>query len=247
MKANYPKFLVAGEDGLIVEFGEEIDPKVNSFVLKLEEILEKSDESGIIELVPTYRSLFILYNPMVTTFSDLVLKIERTLPQLKWGKKEARKLVHIPVAYGGEYGPDLIDVAKIHGLTETQVIEIHSGKEYLVYMLGFTPGFPYMGIVPREIATPRLESPRIRVPKGSVGIAEDQTGIYSIESPGGWRIIGRTPVEVFNPSRKPPFLLSPGDRVRFFPISFNQFENWSSSASFLKSQKIEKKNGDSLS
>jgi KipI family sensor histidine kinase inhibitor len=247
MSSDYPKFLLAGEDGLIVEFGDRIDPEVNSLVLRLAEILSESEMAEIVELVPTYCSLFISYNPMITTFSDLVKRVEKVLPLLKSRKEVMHKLVRIPVVYGGEYGPDLVDVAKMHGLTEREVIEIHTGKDYLVYMLGFTPGFPYMGVVPEEIATPRLKNPRLKVPKGSVGIAETQTGIYSMESPGGWRIIGRTPIEVFNPFRKPPFLLSPGDGVRFFPISFNQFEKWAPTADLPQDQKIEKKDGDSFS
>lgn len=226
MNLEYPRYLKAGEDGLVVEFGDSIDPEINFWVLKLEEILEESQILGIEELIPTYRSLFVSYNPLILSFWELQEKIKELIPFLQGGRVRAHKLVRIPVAYGGEYGPDLEDVAKMHGLTEKEVIDIHTGKEYLVYMLGFTPGFPYMGVVPAEIATPRLENPRVKVSRGSVGIAESQTGIYPLESPGGWRIIGRTPIEIFNPIRKPPFLLSPGDRVRFFAISLDQFEEF---------------------
>jgi inhibitor of KinA len=130
--------------------------------------------------------------------------------------------ITIPVVYGGDYGPDLGYVAKFHGLSEEQVVKLHSEREYTVYMMGFVAGFPYLGEVSDEIATPRLETPRLKVPAGSVGIAEKQTGIYPCEAPGGWRIIGRTPIKLFNPLREPSAMLKPGDKVKFKPISIKE-------------------------
>jgi inhibitor of KinA len=132
--------------------------------------------------------------------------------------------VRVPVVYGGEYGPDLNHVARFHKLTEEQVVRLHSESEYRVYMIGFVAGFPYLGAVPDEIATPRLETPRLKVPAGSVGIAEKQTGIYPCEAPGGWQIIGRTPLELFDSLRQPPALVEPGDIVKFGPISEEEFK-----------------------
>ncbi|MEM4479759.1 MAG: 5-oxoprolinase subunit PxpB [Candidatus Bathyarchaeia archaeon] len=140
-------------------------------------------------------------------------------------EEKGRKFI-IPVVYGGVYGPDLKDVAEYHGLTEDQVIEVHSGRFYRVYMIGFVAGFPYLGEVSEEIATPRLETPRPKVPAGSVGIADKQTGIYPCEAPGGWRIIGRTPLKLFDPNWQPPALLRPGDIVKFTPISEEEFKEF---------------------
>ena len=138
------------------------------------------------------------------------------------GEGEGRKIV-VPVVYGGEYGPDLGSVARYHGLLEEQVVKLHSEREYRVYMIGFVAGFPYLGEVPDEIATPRLGTPRLKVPAGSVGIAEKQTGVYPCEAPGGWRIIGRTPLKLFDSVRQPPALLESGDVVRFEAISEERF------------------------
>ncbi len=223
MKSSFcssARYLPFGDSALIVEFGDVIDLAVNNKVIALNDALSNVGIKGIEELVPTYRSLLIRYNPDKITYKQLVLRvkeIEKTLEK-RTIKIEGRKLV-VPVAYGGVYGPDLGYVAQYHGLTEEQVIKIHSGKDYGVYTIGFVAGFPYLGDVPEEIATPRLENPRLKVPAGSVGIAERQTGIYPCEAPGGWRIIGRTPIKLFDSQRQPPALLKPGDIVKFEPIS----------------------------
>ncbi len=219
------RYLPFGDSALLVEFGDTISLEVNSKVIALNEAIQKTEILGIEELVPTYRSLLIRYNALKTTYEQLLFHIknlERTLSKIsieKVGKK-----ITIPVAYGGEYGPDLSYVAEFHRLSEKQVIKLHSEREYRVYMIGFVAGFPYLGEVPKEIATPRLETPRLKVPAGSVGIAENQTGIYPCEAPGGWRIIGRTPFKLFNPLQQPPALLKPGDRIKFKPISKSEFE-----------------------
>lgn len=174
--------------------------------------------------MPAYRSLTVTYDPEKVGYDDLVTKIKNleATSKARASERKTRRIV-IPVVYGDDFGPDLIQVAQYHNLKEPQVIEIHSRNEYLVYMIGFIAGFPYLGKLPDEIVTPRLETPRLRVPQGSVGIAEDQTGIYPRQAPGGWQIIGRTPTKLFDPLWQPPALLQPGDYVKFKPISSGEF------------------------
>jgi len=214
-----------GDTALVVELGNAISLEANSKVLALNEAVLKAKIEGIEEIVTTYRSLLIRYNPLKTTYEQLAFHIKDIAQVLEKKSLEIEgKKIIVPVAYGGEYGPDLSYVAKHHGLSEGQVVKLHSGREYRVYMIGFVAGFPYLGEVPDEIATPRLETPRLKVPAGSVGIAEKQTGIYPCEAPGGWRVIGRTPVKIFDPQQEPPALIKPGDRVKFKPISKKEFE-----------------------
>jgi len=219
------RYLPFGDSALLIEFGDVISLEANRKVIALNEAILKATIHGVEELVPTYRSLLVRYNPLKTTYEQLVFTIkdiENTLEGLRV-EVEGRKII-IPVAYGGEYGPDLTYVAQHHGLIEEQVVNLHSEREYRVYMIGFVAGFPYLGEVPDEIATPRLETPRLKVPAGSVGIAGKQTGIYPCEAPGGWRIIGRTPIKLFNPLQQPPALLKTGDTVKFKPISEKEFK-----------------------
>jgi inhibitor of KinA len=221
-----PRYLPFGDNALLVEFGDKISLEINRRVIMLDDVVRKAAIRGIEELVPTYRSLLIRYNPLETSYEQLVFRIkdlEKMLEPKAAGKK-SRKVV-VPVVYGGEYGPDLGYVAKHHGLTEEQVIKLHSMREYRVYMIGFVAGFPYLGEVANEIATPRLETPRLKVPAGSVGIAEKQTGIYPCEAPGGWQIVGRTPIRLFDPDHQPPSLLEPGDTVKFKPVSKKEFKS----------------------
>jgi len=219
------RYLPFGDSALLIEFGDIISLEVNRKVIALSETILKADIQGVEELVPTYRSLLVRFNPLNISYEKLVFRIrdiEKTLKE-STTKIEGRRIV-IPVAYGGSYGPDLTYVAHYHGLTEEQVVKLHSEREYMIYMIGFVAGFPYLGEVPDEIATPRLEKPRLKVPAGSVGIAEKQTGIYPCEAPGGWRIIGRTPIKLFDPLRQPPTLLKPGNTVKFKQISEKEFQ-----------------------
>jgi len=218
------RYMPFGDNGLLIEFGDVISLEVNRRVIALSEAIIGAKIQGVEELVPTYRSLLVRYNASKISYEQLVFRIkdvEKTMEEQSM-EKVGRKII-IPVVYGGEYGPDLTDVARFHGLTEEQVVKIHSGREYRVYMVGFVAGFPYLGEVADEIATPRLETPRLKVPAGSVGIAEKQTGIYPCEAPGGWRIIGRTLLRLFNPLQQPPVLLQLGDIVKFKPISEKEF------------------------
>jgi KipI family sensor histidine kinase inhibitor len=228
MKTDFYKstrYLPFGDSALIVEFGDTINAAINRKVIALSETIEKAGIKGIKELVPTYRSLLIRYNPAETTYQQLISSIEKFEKALEETPLEAKKeRIVIPIVYGGVYGPDLSYVAEYHGLTEEKVVKLHSEREYRVYMIGFVAGFPYLGDVSDEIATPRLETPRLKVPAGSVGIAEKQTGIYPCEAPGGWRIIGRTPIKLFDPLWQPPALLKPGDTVKFKPISEEEFQ-----------------------
>ncbi|MCS7364102.1 MAG: 5-oxoprolinase subunit PxpB [archaeon GB-1867-035] len=228
----YSKFKVKmmGETAILIEVADEISREANSYVLALKKKLEEKMEKlkGIWELVPAYTTLLVNYDPKMISVENLIGLINEIEDELKSEVVEEvigkRRIIEIPVAYGGEFGPDLEFIAEYSGLSIEEVIKIHSSQTYLVYMIGFTPGFTYMGEVPDIIAVPRLEKPRLRVPAGSVGIAGKQTGIYPIESPGGWRIIGRTPLKLFDPTSPKPTLLNAGDLVKFKPISKEEYE-----------------------
>ena len=219
--AKYASF---GDKAIRVEFGSIVSPEINARVHALHDAISNSKLSGVCECVPAYRSLTIIYDPEKAEYDDLVSKFKLLEAALgaRTFERKARRMV-IPVVYGGEFGPDLERVSQHHNLKENEVVDIHSHKEYLVYMIGFIAGFPYLGKLPDEIATPRLETPRLRVSQGSVGIAEDQTGIYPRQAPGGWQIIGRTPMKLFDPAWQPPALLQPGDYVKFKAISSEEF------------------------
>jgi KipI family sensor histidine kinase inhibitor len=220
-----PRFLPLGDTGLVVEFGDdEISDAANAAVLALRAAIETHPPAGLRETVPTYRSLLVVYDPLVTPVRDLRAAVRDRLAASDPARLPDGRLLKIPTAYGGAYGPDLAGVAAETGLTESQVVAAHTGAVYRVYMIGFTPGFPYMGTLPPPIRVPRLASPRTRVPVRSVAMAGQQTGIYPTDSPGGWRLIGRTPLRIYDPWRANPFLLDAGDRVRYVPISAAEYE-----------------------
>ena len=212
-----PKFLPAGDRAMVVELGDSISPETNRRVHGLVRALEGRALPEIVDLVPTYRSLLVLYNPLLASFDGLREMVASLDDDTADAGKEAPNVVEVPTVYGGAHGPDLDFVAEHNGLSPEEVVEIHSGADYPVYMLGFTPGFPYLGGLSEKLHTPRLATPRTVTPGGSVGIAEAQTGVYPVQSPGGWRIIGRTPLALFDPEREPPSLLNAGDVVRFVP------------------------------
>jgi len=219
------RMLVAGEQGLVVEFGNAIDPAVNARVHRLARALAARGLEGVIETVPTYRSLLVLFDPLALPRERLASEVEGLLafPAGEEASGAGGNTVELPVLYGGEFGPDLAFVARHNGLSAEEVIAIHSSCDYLVYMLGFTPGFPYLGGMSSRLAAPRLSSPRGKVPSGSVGIAGSQTGVYPVESPGGWQLIGRTPLRLFDLEADRPFLLAPGDVVRFRPVAEEEY------------------------
>jgi KipI family sensor histidine kinase inhibitor len=221
---SLPRFLPAGDAALTVEFGNRIALPLNRKVRALALAIEKAALPGVIEVVPTYRSLTIYYDPLSLSLTDLRLEVESLLERLEEIPLPPSRLVTIPTVYGGEYGPDLAFVAKHCGLSEEQVIRLHTRPTYHVYMLGFTAGYAYLGGMPKRLTTPRLPSPRLRVPAGSVGIGGNQTGVYPVESPGGWRLIGRTPLTLFDPSWEVPVLIQPGDQVKFVRIAPDEFE-----------------------
>lgn len=215
-----PKIVPLGDTTLLVQFGEEIDLAVNQRVHAMAALLDASPPAGMIETVPAYGTLLVHYDPLLIPYTQIgdflrgkLSQVEETLSQAQ--SKPLRR-VEVPVRYGGEYGPDLESVARHLQLSVEDVIRLHSETTYTVYMMGFTPGFPYMGILNEALVTPRLETPRTRVPAGTVAIAGSQTGIYPIASPGGWRLIGWTPLTLFDPASDTPFLFAPGDEVKFF-------------------------------
>ena len=222
---NAPKFLSSGDSAITVEFGNEISAEINACVHALDKALHKKNILGIVETVPTFRSLLIIYDPCITGGEKLKAKITKLCGDLEASSEGKKRIIEIPVLYGGEYGEDLKDVAEINKLTEDEVIKIHSGTDYLIYMLGFLPGFAYLGGLDDRIKTPRLQNPRTKIHAGAVGIGGEQTGIYPLSSPGGWRLIGTTPVKPYDPERDEPILYSAGDYIRFVPIDKETFDD----------------------
>lgn len=210
-----PVFRPMGDRSLLVELGEKIAPDVNRRVQELMLQLQQARLPGVREFAPGYRSLLVVFDPLTLSPSELKARITDVAGRPASAGLPQAKLLTVPVFYGGEYGPDLEGVAGHLGISTDEVIRLHTETMYRVYMIGFTPGYPYMGELPAALAVPRRSTPRTRVPKGSVGIAQRQTGIYSVESPGGWQIIGWTPIELFDPTRQLPSLLEMGDRVKF--------------------------------
>ena len=211
------RFLPCGDSAVTVEFGNRIDDQLNGAVHAFASAVEALGHPAIREVVPTYRSATVHYLPHLLEYAALV-QLLRPLTETQGGAGPFGAPVEIPVLYGGPWGPDLEEVAAHCGMTPEQVIEAHSAPCYRIYMLGFTPGFPYLGGMDPRLATPRRKEPRIRIPAGSVGIAGSQTGVYPIESPGGWQLIGRTPLRLFDLGSDPPILLQAGRSIRFVPI-----------------------------
>ena len=219
-----PTISPVGDRAISIDFGQVIDPTINRHVRQTIERIKELQLDGIIELVPTYCALLVEYDAMLYSYSEICNIIEPTLEEgMANTTNELVTVVEVPTVYGGEFGPDLSFVASHNHLSEDEVISIHSGTDYLVYMLGFIPGFTYLGGMDLRIATPRLSSPRTLIPAGSVGIAGEQTGTYPSDSPGGWQIIGRTPVTMYDMSKAQAALLKAGDYVRYVPIDESEF------------------------
>ncbi len=218
MLYDNPRFFPAGDMALVAELGDAISPAINRRVRSLTDALEEYGVPGVFDFLPTYRSVLVYFDPLVATSGEVQDGIERLLQRAQSTDTSTRNVVHLPTLYGGDLGPDIAFVAQHSGIDEQEVIRMHSGTDYLVYMMGFSPGFAYLGGLDERLATPRLQSPRTEIPPGAVGIAETQTGVYPVASPGGWQLIGRTPVRLFDPARERPVLLNAGDYVRFVPI-----------------------------
>jgi|RhiMetdeSRZDD1v2_1073273.scaffolds.fasta_scaffold100482_3 inhibitor of KinA len=210
-----PKIVPLGDSAVLIQLGDEIDITTNQRVHALTALINISPLVGVIETVPAYATLLVHYDPLILSFVQIKNYLRERIAQVHDNESRKRKQVEVPVRYGGEYGVDLESVARHCQLQIEDVIRIHSEKIYTVFMMGFTPGFPYMGKLDDAIIMPRLETPRTRVPAGTVAIAGSQTGIYPIDSPGGWQLIGWTPLQLFNPESESPFLFSPGDEVKF--------------------------------
>ena len=218
MNGDAFRLVHAGDSVIVAELADRIDERVNARAIRLAAAIARADLRGVRDIVPTYRSVAVYYDPLRTDLARLsdLLSIEAPVTDPEDQERRRRRpAVRIPVRYGGTDGPDLADVAAFAKISEAEVIARHSGPTYRVFMMGFLPGFPYLGTVDAAIAAPRRDTPRLRVPAGSVGIAGPQTGIYPTESPGGWQLIGRTALRLFDLSRPNPFLLEPGDAVEF--------------------------------
>lgn len=225
---EYPQIKITGDTSVAVVFGNEISEEINTKIRAFDEALTEKQIDGVYETVPTYCALTIHYAPEKIRYQALKEKLEAILTVSHKAQRTNTVVIEIPVLYGGAYGPDLDYVAEYHHMTPEEIIRIHTEAEYLIYMLGFTPGFSYMGGMNGEIATPRLKTPRVLIPAGSVGIAGKQTGIYPIDSPGGWQLIGRTPVRLYDPDRDPPILLDAGLHVKFIPVDEPEYQRISS-------------------
>jgi len=232
MNLNEVELLPFGETAVLIEFGRGIDPETHRKVKALTNYLDRQPFPGLIEYVSAFSSVTISYDPVkvrcfqrshgwpeTASYQTVTALLEEIIAKLEQGREEQPRQVRVPVCYGSEFGPDLAFVAEHNGCTEQEVIDIHSGGQYLVYMLGFAPGFPYLGGMSEKIAAPRRQTPRMEIPAGSVGIAGLQTGVYPIATPGGWQLIGRTPLDLFCPDKQPPTLLQAGDLITFYPIS----------------------------
>ena len=215
------------EVSALIEFGYEINEDINKRIRTFCTYLDENPFRGMIEYVPAFASVSVIYNPLDINNEcpyDVVKSVlEDILSKLDFSLLDEEHIIEIPVCYGGEFGPDIEYVAKINNLTVDEVIKIHTDQKYLVYMIGFAPGFPYLGGMCEKIAAPRLESPRTAIPAGSVGIAGMQTGVYPIETPGGWQLIGRTPIKLFDLDGDTKSLLKPGDIAKFYPISYEEY------------------------
>jgi len=217
-----PRILACGEGALSVEFGDGIDPDINGKVLALDDALRAHAPAGLLEAVPTYRSLLVQFDPTETDHDALVGFLTDAAGKLAPRAGTGRRW-RIPVVYGGEFGIDLQDVAERHGLTQEQVVDLHAGAVYRVYMIGFLPGFAYLGGLDPRLALTRRTHPRARIPSGSIIIGGAQAAVGSIECPSGWHILGRTPVRSYSLERDPPFLLGAGDEVVFQPIDASRW------------------------
>jgi inhibitor of KinA len=220
---NAFRIVPAGDAALVVEFEARIDPSVNARAIQLAVALQAARVPGVLDVVPTFRSVAIYFDPLRTNGDALMAQVDAEAAKPSSDRDTGRPVIRVPVCYGGELGPDLAAVAAFSHLSEADVIAAHTARTYRAFMVGFVPGFAYLGTVEERIAMPRRDTPRVRVPVGSVGIAGVQTGIYPMETPGGWQLVGRTPLKPFDPARAEPFLIKAGDAVPFYAIDHDRF------------------------
>lgn len=218
------KILTEGDSSMLIVFGNEVSPEINRRITATIELLKNQHIEGVIDMIPSYCALLINYKPEIIPYSVIRKRLETILAMDVKTGVSAKHIVEIPVCYGGEFGPDLPYIAEHAGMTQEEVIKVHSSRDYLIYMIGFLPGFCYLGGLDERIHTPRLANPRIRIREGSVGIGGSATGIYPMDSPGGWQLMGLTPVKTFDAGRDVPILLQAGWYVRFVPIDENEFD-----------------------
>ena len=217
------RILTAGDSALLIEFGKEINPETKRKITAIVQLMREQHIEGIVDVIPAFCSLLINYDPRVLSYEELKERMENLLKMETKTETTRKRIFEIPVCYGGEYGPDIDNIAEHAGLSVNEVIKIHSSKDYLIYILGFLPGFTYLGGLDERIHTPRLASPRLTIRAGSVGIGGSQTGIYPLDSPGGWQLMGLTPVRTYDPERQTPILVEAGDYIRFIPIDEEEF------------------------
>jgi len=220
------RFLAASDQSLLIQFGETISLETHHQIVRFLKLIGSSPVDGVKNLHPAYCSVLVKFEALKFDHAEIESKLAPYLARLQEVKLPDPRLREIPVCYGDEQGPDLEEVASIHNLKAQEVIHLHSSATYTVYFLGFVPGFAYLGGLPEQLATPRLETPRKRVPAGSVAVGGSQTGVYPVSTPGGWRLIGRTPRKMLDPQSQQMSFLETGDQVRFVPISQKEFDEW---------------------
>jgi len=219
-----PSIVPVGDCALRVVFDNKIDPSINQLVNSLDQKLTELSIPGVTETIPAFRVLTVLYDPEITDLNTLSKTIRQLLSDQNELKSREKRVVHIPVCYDKSFGPDLEELSRHSGLSIEEIIAVHSGRDYLIYMMGFLPGFAYLGGLDPSLHMPRLDTPRTSIEAGAVGIAGSQTGMYPMASPGGWRLIGSTPVTLFDPKRHDPFLYEAGDYIRFEPVSREDYD-----------------------
>ena len=239
---------IINEQTLMINFKNEISEDTYNQIIYTTQYIKNKNLQAINEIIPSYRAIMVTFDQHKIDIDELIQQLQLDSINYKHiDKASNNKVVHIPVLYGSDAGPDLSEVAKYNGLTSEEVIEIHTSKQYLIYMLGFMPGFPYLGGLDSRIHMPRRSEPRVRIAAGSVGIANNQTGLYPLDSPGGWQIIGRTPIRVFNKDDQPMTLYQAGDKIKFYAIdqhTYQQIQDDIDKGCFNKEQWVTIRNGN---